>query len=163
MQTIDIIVADFAWLAGLMVFLVTVGIGYYLLNRPRQPVRVPAASSRFVQLPPPVADPFLSGGFGEKRGSLRRQGAVVRVDVADADLNELEHGWVVDRSLGGLGLSLSKPLVPGTTLRVRPQTAEDVAGWVEVTVRNCFPQNERWKVGCQFERTPPWNILLLFG
>lgn len=167
----DVIPADFAWLAGLFVFLATVAIGYRLVNRPRQlvrlfgdPARPPSAPPQWVQAPPAAeVDPFRSGGGGEKRGSLRRQGTVVRVAVADADFNEMEHAWVVDRSVGGLGLALSKPLAPGTALCVRPLAAADVAGWVEVTVRNCSPQGERWKVGCQFVRTPPWSILLLFG
>src|SRR4051794_7116605 len=124
MRALDVIPADYAWLAGLVVFFLTVGVGYYLLNRPRQPVRAPASLPRWVSPPQPAAvDPFQLGGFGEKRTSLRRSGAVVKVAVADTQLNELEHGWIVDRSMGGLGISLSKPLAPGTMLNVRPQTA----------------------------------------
>lgn len=156
--------ADFAWLAGLGVFLLTVGVGYLLIHRPKRPVPYSIPALRSIQYPQPATpDPFHWGGFGERRTSIRRQGVLLKVAVADAHPQELEHGWVLDRSMGGLGLSLSKPLELGTILKVRPHGAGDVAGWVEVTVRSCQAKNEHWKVGCQFVRTPPWNILLMFG
>ena len=35
--------------------------------------------------------------------------------------------------------------------------------WVAVVVRNCKPTGTLFELGCEFEATPPWNVLLLFG
>jgi hypothetical protein len=105
-----------------------------------------------------------SRSFGERRNGLRRSGSSIRVRVADAEYHEIGMAWVMDRSTGGIGLYMEEPLEPGTVVRVRPEGAGDVAGWIPVTVRSCQKgEADFWKLGCQFERTPPWSVLLLFG
>jgi hypothetical protein len=32
-----------------------------------------------------------------------------------------------------------------------------------MAVRNCRDAGQHFELGCEFERTPPWNVLLLFG
>jgi hypothetical protein len=116
--------------------------------------------------PPPVeqSDPFTHGGSMEKRSALRRQGNPVEVAIADSEgQTELTRGWVVDRSTGGLCLSLFQPLDVGSVVNVRPCRVEPAPPWVRVEVRKCRRQPDGWEVGCQFVRTPPWSVLLLFG
>lgn len=115
------------------------------------------------EAPPPGTDPLLQGSYGERRGSLRRSGKSVKVAVADAKLDAVEPAWVADRSTGGLGLYMERTMEPGIMLYVRPWEGLDSIPWVQVTVRSCQAEEDGWKVGCQFVKTPPWSILLLFG
>ncbi len=32
-----------------------------------------------------------------------------------------------------------------------------------LVVRSCRKNGEFYEIGCEFEKTPPWNVLLLFG
>lgn len=125
---------------------------YRRLGRRRKP---PAPSA-------PAGPPAVMGG-GEKRSSLRREGQTVVVTVADAEGRELTKGWVVDRSTGGLGICLSIPLEVGTHIKVRPGYTPGVDDWVDVIVCRCQPDDDIWRLGCEFTVTPPWNILLRFG
>src|SRR4051812_26782410 len=53
----------------------------------------------------PNRDPFTEGSFSEQRKSLRREGNPTQVHVAFPDRkNQPAHGWVIDRSMGGIGL-----------------------------------------------------------
>ena len=38
-----------------------------------------------------------------------------------------------------------------------------LAGFVTVIVRSCRKNGDHYDAGCEFEKTPPWNVLLLFG
>jgi hypothetical protein len=101
---------------------------------------------------------------GEKRGFNRRSGnAVPVVFTTTGSDNKLENGWVVDRSAGGLCLSLEKPLDIGTFLKIRPSKAPVTAPWIEIQVRSCRADEANWELGCQFITIPPFNTLLLFG
>lgn len=161
---------DVSWLVGLAVFLGIVSISALLTRRrrPKGPLLQAAAPlvygyGRGAAKGQAMTDAAPMRGHSDRRVSLRRTGAVVQVAVADARKEGIEPGWVVDRSMGGLGLHLNGPLQPGTILNVRPWDAGAMAPWVEVTVRNCWKEDDSWKVGCQFARTPPWSVLLLFG
>ena len=35
--------------------------------------------------------------------------------------------------------------------------------WSQMEVRTCRQEGTAWELGCQFVRTPSWNVLLLFG
>ena len=35
--------------------------------------------------------------------------------------------------------------------------------WTETTVRSCRKDGIQYELGCQFHRTPNWNLLLQFG
>jgi hypothetical protein len=54
-------------------------------------------------------------------------------------------------------------IAPGTTLQVKAVNAPDTIGFVTVIVRSCRKNGDHFEVGCEFEKTPPWNVLLLFG
>jgi hypothetical protein len=99
-----------------------------------------------------------------RRTSLRREGPAVEVVVmSPAFKGGQTAGYVLDRSTGGLRLALETGMAAGTALQVRAKHAPDTTPWVTVLVRSCRPNEEHFELGCEFEKTPPWNVLLLFG
>lgn len=101
---------------------------------------------------------------GNRRGSLRRDGQAVEVEVmSPAFKGGQAGGYVVDRSTGGLRLVLAAGLAAGTAVQVKAKHAPDTTPWVTVLVRSCRPSDGHFELGCEFEKTPPWNVLLLFG
>lgn len=127
-------------------------------------------SRRGHALPPPPTkhaeyDPFAQGSPTEQRKSFRRTGNPVDVHYALADNKKQTNlGWVFDRSVGGLGLVTAEPFAAGTVLAVRPVRSGEATPWVEVTVRSSRPADAGgFELGCQFVKTPPWSVLLLFG
>ena len=142
--------------AGLAVTGLALAVGRRMLaSRPVEPVRAAAA---------PEHDPFEAGSLSEKRVALRRKGSPVEVLVTDGkQLQEPHSSWVLDRSLGGLGLSSEREVPVGMVLKVRPRNAPPVTPWVDVEVRSCKPDEKGWQLGVAFCKTPPYGVLLLFG
>ena len=66
-------------------------------------------------------------------------------------------------STGGLKIISQAAVAPGSTLQVRAVDAPDTIGFVTLIVRSCRKNDEHYEIGCEFEKTPPWNVLLLFG
>jgi len=54
-------------------------------------------------------------------------------------------------------------ITPGGTMQVRAHNAPDTTPWVTVVIRSCRNTGKHFEVGCEFDQTPPWNVLLLFG
>lgn len=99
----------------------------------------------------------------DRRANSRRQGNEVEVQLYDPEGTvEPRSAWVVDRSLGGLCLMADVEVPVGIILNVRPRTNQPTIS-VPVEVRSCRRGKDGWKVGCQFQQTPPWNVLMLFG
>jgi hypothetical protein len=109
-------------------------------------------------------DPFVQGSASEQRGAHRRTGNPVEVHIRlpKAEQPQL-HGYVMDRSTGGLCLRVDQPVQPGTMLHVRPVNAPPITPWVEIEVKSSRQTQDGWELGCQFLRTPPWALLLMFG
>ena len=104
------------------------------------------------------------GTGADRRTTVRREGQAVSVILNSAVFrNKSESAFVVDRSTGGLKIICSKPVTEGSTLQVRAENAPDNIPWVTVVVRSCRESDDRYELGCEFEKTPPWNVLLLFG
>ena len=102
--------------------------------------------------------------YADRRGSVRREGAPVRVVLAaNSFRNGVADGYVIDRSTGGLKIAAQVAVAPGSTLQVRAADAPDTVGFVTLIVRNCRKSDDHYEFGCEFEKTPPWNLLLLFG
>jgi hypothetical protein len=101
----------------------------------------------------------------EQRSAHRRRGNPVGVYLTDADGHgEPIRAVVVNRSTGGLGLEIDRPLDVGLVVSVRVISAPVTVPWVQVQVRNCRQiEDFAWEVGCQFMKTPPWSVMLLFG
>lgn len=86
------------------------------------------------------------------RSSPRRRNTPMLVLIATTDPNApVTEGWLLDRSLGGLGIIVEQSMDEGTLLRIRPADALPSFRWVRVQVRNCVAVGKRWKVGCRFE------------
>ena len=119
--------------------------------------------------PPKLKKPDAASGSvvatsANRRNSLRRDGPPVEVTVTSPALKAgSAGGYVVDRSTGGLRLALAVGMAAGTALQVRAKHAPDTTPWVTVLVRSCRPNDDHFELGCEFEKTPPWNVLLLFG
>ena len=109
-------------------------------------------------------DPFALGGKTERRGAHRRKGSCVGVLMVDADQKGAKReGWVLDRSLGGLGLYSECQEEPGTTMRVLPENAPPMTPWIDVEVKECKPYETGYQLNCAFLKAPPYAVLLLFG
>jgi hypothetical protein len=102
--------------------------------------------------------------YNDRRDKVRREGKPVRI-MASAQVfrNRVETGYVLDRSTGGLRVALTVAMAPGSTMQVRAENAPDTIPWVTVIVRNCRHAGQHYELGCEFDKTPPWNVLLLFG
>lgn len=99
-----------------------------------------------------------------RRSSPRRQGASVAVLISRPNgPSEKMTGCVLDRSLGGLSLSVSRPFLAGTILQLRPSHASQGLCCVRVQVKHCSPLRKQWRLGCQFMETPTAEALLLLG
>jgi hypothetical protein len=118
----------------------------------------PPAVAKVTRSPRPT-----KGERRERRASLRRTGNPVDVVVITAKGTEPEKGFVIDRSRGGLCLSISRSVAVGTTLQVRACHAPEALPAIQVLVRHCSEKGERWHVGCQFMERLPWSVLLMFG
>jgi hypothetical protein len=148
--------------AGVVAGLGTVGAIHYLIRPRRTAAPVPDSFDRPPDNLPP--DPFVHGSASENRSSFRRQGNPVEVKIVNKDMEGAQvGGWVVDRSIGGLGLLVETPFDVDTTWAVRPTNAPPVAPWVQVVIKSCRQSKHGWEVGCQFTKTPPWAVMLLFG
>jgi hypothetical protein len=104
--------------------------------------------------------------YADRRAAVRREGQPVRVLVAAPGLRNgggAHEGYVLDRSTGGLKLALTTGATVGGTLQIRAANAPDTVGFVAVIVRSCRRTGDHFEIGCEFEKTPPWNVLLLFG
>jgi CheY-like chemotaxis protein len=97
----------------------------------------------------------------ERRQAARHESEPVAVRIARAETPVVEaEGSVVNHSVEGFCLLASEAAETGTVLRVRPVDAGDPVPWVEVVVRYHLPHNDRWLLGCQFQKpTAPLRSL----
>ena len=125
----------------------------------RRRLAAPSAGVRSSQWTMPVPS------FADRRTSTRREGDnPVKVTLASAAFKSGSHpGFVLDRSTGGLRLASSTGMPIGSSVQVRAANAPDETPWVTVIVRSCKPSGKGYEMGCEFDKTPPWNVLLLFG
>ncbi len=103
----------------------------------------------------------------DQRYSFRRQGNPVQVYVKTAaEKTNPAVGSVLDRSIGGMRLALFQPVEIGAVLSIRPTNADDIVPWIELEIRSCRPSiemHDQFEIGCQYVKSPPYSIQLLFG
>ncbi|HLJ92303.1 MAG TPA: PilZ domain-containing protein [Gemmataceae bacterium] len=99
----------------------------------------------------------------DRRTSVRRKGNPVGIVLLAGDGTNAEPGLVLNRSKGGLCVTLSSPVAVGTTVQIRACQAPEDAPWVSIVVRHCVSKGKQWQLGCQFVEELPWSVLLLFG
>jgi hypothetical protein len=103
-------------------------------------------------------------GSKERRSTPRRRGVRAPVlFVRPQNPGEVFEGEVLDRSSGGLNLSVPQPFSPGALLQLCLAPAPEGLRWVPVQVRHCSPEGRRWRLGCQFLGALPTDLPLLFG
>ncbi len=73
------------------------------------------------------------------------------------------HGWVLNRSGGGLCLLVDEEIAPGTVLTVTPHLGPATFEWIQVEVKSCRPERQSWLLGCQFLQKFSWDDLRPFG
>jgi hypothetical protein len=138
------------------------------LSQPREDLTQPRPGPTVPADPTPLKASFedsrVQTSFGERRGTPRRRGCAVSIQVFSAGVRDgPREGWVLDRSVNGLGLVVEKPVPEGATLKVRASQAAESVPWVEVVVRNCRQQEDGWVLGCQFLKVPSAVVLMSFG
>jgi hypothetical protein len=109
-----------------------------------------------------VNDSF-QGVTRDRRCAPRRKGNTVQVQILVGEDPEPQPGWVLDRSVGGLCLLAEKPMPEGVVVKVRPTKASAQVQWTEATIKSCRRDGTLYELGCQFHRTPNWNLLVQFG
>jgi len=144
---------------------VGLGVGVIILlffrSRKKSAELVPPTSSANMRSSQWVAQ---TQSLSNRRNSTRRDGAPVKVVVSSpAFKNGTNTGYVLDRSTGGLRIALQAGMAPGSTVQIRAHHAPESTPWVTAIVRNCHDTGEHYELGCEFDKTPPWNVLLLFG
>ncbi|HEV3115959.1 MAG TPA: hypothetical protein VGY58_02820 [Gemmataceae bacterium] len=146
-------------LAGFLSAAVTLFVGRLWFRKPKMAERIPEPKPDVA-----VPDPFVGGGVHEKRCAFRRGGRLTKVLVSDVTATAPPSiGWVLDRSVSGLGLLLDQAIPEHTILSVRTTDAPDDTPWVQVQVKRCIAKEQQWEIGSTFVRTPAWSVLLLFG
>ena len=126
---------DYYW--GLPVVMVVLAASAYFISRrfsspPEQPTEK-RPSSRFV--------------------SRRRLGSLLRVSVTWVTAPNVPRptsGWILDRSKGGLRLTVGATVEPGTRLRVRPCNAPESNLGTLLQVRECRKDGGCWILDCRF-------------
>jgi hypothetical protein len=117
-----------------------------------------------VERQPNRHDPFDYGSITDKRRAPRRNGSAIAILITDADaIREPTRGHVLDRSMGGLRLVSQNEVAAGTVICLKPVKGPPATPWVQVEVRSCKKDEAGYEICCQFLRTPPWAVLLLFG
>ena len=161
---------------GALVCLTTIALIYFPWRKPEpEPEPEPRLDpAKLAPAQPAPVNPLTEGkamnwdppeqSYADRRGAVRREGQLVRVLVASPMFrNGADEGYVLDRSTGGIKLAMKTPVVVGGTLQVRAANAPDNVGFIAVIVRSCRENGDHFEVGCEFDKTPPWNVLLLFG
>jgi hypothetical protein len=150
----------YAWLPAI-VFFVIVG-GIYWLTRPLPALKTtkPAEDPAFVQMK-------ASEKPKDQRFAYRRHGNPVQVYIKSTGAEqEPALASILDRSVGGVRMAIYQEVEVGGVFAIRPINADDMVPWVEIEVRSCQPSSElrdQFEVGCQYVKSPPYSIQLLFG
>jgi hypothetical protein len=98
----------------------------------------------------------------DRRQALRRNGLPTPIYVTGGKYQNIE-AFVLDRSTGGLRIAVQYAFPRGSIIQIRAQSAPPEIPWINVIVRSSQTTGDYYELGCQFEETLPWNIMLLFG
>lgn len=149
------------WAIGAAVGLIAAGVAFIagrLLLAPAPP------TPGWTHPLPGASDPFAESAPADRRVAHRRGGNPVEVDLVDPEnAQPTVMGYVVDRSVGGLCLDVERPMTIGKELKVKIRSAPASVAPIEVEVKSCRAEGSSWRVGCEFTRTPTFNVMLLFG
>jgi hypothetical protein len=112
----------------------------------------------------PAEDRYVNKGPPEKRVAYRRERNPVQVAIAAECLGtDTVYGVVLDRTTDGVSLSVTREIYAGSVLTIRPANVSPMAPSLQVQVRHCHQSGTEWVVGCQWVKSPPYAVLLMFG
>jgi hypothetical protein len=127
----------------------------------------PAAQLEAATDAPPMQPVATATKPKDQRGMHRRHGNPVEVHVGTPENKKnTTLGSVLDRSVGGVRLAVFSEVEVGTVMSIKPVHADAMVPWVDVEVRSCRRSVEipdQFEVGCQYVKSPPYSIQLLFG
>ena len=126
-------------------------------------MRVPAPAPKLSEEALLPGSAVYEGVSRDRRASPRRKGNTIEVELNVRDDLPAMRGWVLDRSVGGLCIMVEEAIPEGTVVRLRPRALAETIPWTESTIRSCRKDGTHYELGCQFHRTPNWNMLLQFG
>jgi hypothetical protein len=100
----------------------------------------------------------------DRRAAGRRGGNLVAVFLAcAAKPDHVITAWVLDRSLGGLGLLADAAVSIGDVLSVRLASAVPEDPGLPIEVRHAQQFGSSWRVGCRFLDQASWEQVERFG
>ncbi len=148
------------WVIGAAVGLLATGLAFAAGRL----LLTPAARKPEAAVSPDFVDPFSNQSPSERRIAHRRGGNPVELDLIDPDNGTpASTGYVVDRSIGGLCVDVERPIPVGKQLKVKIRSAPASVGAIAIEVKSCRAEGASWRLGCQFVKTPTFNVMLLFG
>lgn len=109
-------------------------------------------------------NPYQALSTPKRRQTPRGRGVPSRILILDEKgPKEPFSGWVINRSIGGLCVSVVQPIEEGALLKVRPakDNMDDV--WYEVLVKYCRSTDTGWEMGCEFQGRGGSNTMLKFS
>ena len=90
---------------------------------------------------------------GNRRASIRYRCAPATVGkVFSAEDHEFQRAWVLDLSLNGVGMQLTRPVTPGQHIMLLIRSNDGVRSFeLAASVTHCDAQpHGDWQVGCEF-------------
>jgi hypothetical protein len=109
-------------------------------------------------------NPYQSVATPKRRQTPRGRGAPTRILILDKNgPKEPFSGYVINRSIGGLCVSLVQPLEEGSVVSVRPAKEAFDDTWYEVEVKYCRATDTGWEMGCEFLSRASSNTMLKFS
>jgi hypothetical protein len=104
----------------------------------------------------------LAGGV-DRRSNHRRWGNPTEVNLRSVMWDGNQHGLIVNRSTGGLGIYTDKKVPLTTAVRVGAVDAPAYVPWAMAEVRHCRKVGKGFFLGCQFNDEIPWHVRVWFG
>ncbi len=134
-------------------------LGQHVFARKKVPSKFPAASSA------QDSKPKKESLHSEKREAYRRSGRYVQVEMC-RELGKncrISPGLVLDRSMGGIRISLEEDFPSGIKMYIRVANQKPPMPWQEIEVRHCKPAGNEYEMGAKFVNTLSYNLLVMFG
>lgn len=92
----------------------------------------------------------------ERRRWPRSRRKIAGVLISDAKLvNVPRRALLLDRSVGGVRLSVDAPVKVGTVLSIRSPKSTADGAWVQMQVVRCQAVDRGWELGCMFLQPQP--------
>ncbi len=109
-------------------------------------------------------NPYQAMATPKRRQTPRGRGAPTRILILDKNRpDEPFSGYVLNRSIGGLCVSLIQPLEEGAIIRIRPAKELLDDTWYDVVVKYCRATDTGWEMGCEFQSRASSNTMLKFS